>query len=68
MRLFNTELIYNKIMSNVFNKAYEIAADLTSEWYKTQEHRYVSEQEVAAIFKVFYEEALMNTKIDVLNF
>ena len=55
-------------MNNIFNKVYEIASELTREWYKTQEHRYVSEQEVAAIFKVFYEETLMNTKIDVLNF
>ena len=55
---------------NQFDKAYEVAAKFTSEWVDNQLKMGlpVSEQKMAEKFGSFYEKAVLNTVIDVLNF
>lgn len=55
---------------NIFDKAFEIASQQTHEWVEQMLAKgiHVSEYQMGAKFTVFYEEALMNTKVDVLNF
>ena len=54
----------------MFNKAYETAAELTHKWIdeKLNNGIHVTENEIAAKFGELYEEAVFNTKIDVLTF
>lgn len=55
---------------NIFDTAFEIASQQTHEWIEQMLTRgiHVSEYQIGAKFTVFYEEAIMSTKIDVLNF
>lgn len=55
---------------NIFDKAFEIASQQTQEWVDEMLANGipVSEYQMGAKFTAFYEEAVMNTKIDVLNF
>lgn len=55
---------------NIFDKAFEIASLQTREWVDQMLAKgiHVSEYQMGAKFTVFYEEAVMNTEIDVLNF
>ena len=57
-------------MNNVFDQALEIAMDRTSAWVKDQESMgmVVTEQMAANKFRVIYEQILLNTQLDVLNF
>lgn len=57
-------------MSNIFDKAYEVAAELTHKWVEDnlKNGNHVSEYQIAHKFSVFYENAVLDTKIDVLNF
>lgn len=57
-------------MSNVFDQALETAMERTSAWVKDQESMgmVVTEQMAANKFRVIYEQTLLNTQIDVLNF
>ena len=57
-------------MGNVFNKAYETAAELTHKWIdeKLNNGIHVTENEIATKFGELYEEAVLNTKINVLTF
>ena len=57
-------------MENTFNKAYETAAELTHKWIneKLNNGIHVTENEIATKFGELYEEAVFNTKIDVLIF
>jgi hypothetical protein len=57
-------------MTNTFDKAYEVAAKLTRVWIdeRLKMGICVSEKEMAEKFAKFYENALLNTMIDVLNF
>ena len=57
-------------MGNTFNKAYETAAELTHKWIDENLNNgiHVTENEIAAKFGELYEEAVLNTKIDVLVF
>lgn len=57
-------------MSNVFDQALETAMERTSAWVKDQESMgmVVTEQMAANKFRVIYEQILLNTQIDVLNF
>ena len=65
-----TELVYNIVMSNVFDQALETAMGRTSAWVRDQESMgmVVTEQMAANKFRVIYEQILLNTEIDVLNF
>ena len=65
-----TELAYNIVMNNVFDQALETAMERTSAWIKDQESMgmVVTEQMAANRFRVIYEQILLNTEIDVLNF
>lgn len=57
-------------MNNVFDQALETAMDRTSTWVKDQESMgiVVTEQMAADKFRVIYEQILLNTQLDVLNF
>lgn len=57
-------------MGNMFDKAYETAVELTHKWIdeKLNNGIHVTENEIAAKFGELYEEAVLNTKIDVLTF
>lgn len=57
-------------MSNVFDQAFETAMERTSAWVKDQESMgmVVTEQMAANKFRVIYEQILLNTQLDVLNF
>lgn len=57
-------------MSNIFDKAYEAAAELTHEWVEDniKNGNHVSEYQIARKFANFYEKVVFNTKINVLNF
>lgn len=57
-------------MGNMFNKAYETAAELTHKWIDENLDKgiHVTENEIAAKFGELYEELVLNTKIDVLIF
>lgn len=57
-------------MSNVFDQALETAMERTSAWVKDQERMgmVVTEQMAANKFRVIYEQILLNTQLDVLNF
>lgn len=57
-------------MSNVFDQTLETAMERTSAWVKDQESMgmVVSEQMAANKFRVIYEQILLNTQLDVLNF
>jgi hypothetical protein len=57
-------------MGNMFDKAYETAAELTHKWIDENLNNgiHVTENEIAAKFGELYEEAVLNTKIDVLTF
>ena len=57
-------------MSNVFDQALETAMERTSAWVKDQESMgmVVTEQMAANKFRVIYEQILLNTQLDVLNF
>lgn len=57
-------------MSNVFDQALETAMERTSAWAKEQESMgmVVTEQMAANKFRVIYEQILLNTQLDVLNF
>jgi hypothetical protein len=57
-------------MSNVFDQALETAMDRTFAWVKDQESMgmVVTEQMAANKFRVIYEQILLNTQLDVLNF
>lgn len=57
-------------MSNVFDQVLEAAMERTSAWVKDQESmgRVVTEQMAANKFRVIYEQILLNTQLDVLNF
>lgn len=57
-------------MSNVFDKAFEIAKKQTHEWVDQMLAKGipVSEYHMGAKFTVFYEAALEKVKIDALNF
>lgn len=55
---------------NIFDKAFEIASQQTREWvdHMLAKGIHISEYHIGAKFTVFCEEAIMNTKVDVLNF
>ena len=57
-------------MNNIFDQALETAMERTSAWVKDQESMgmVVTEQMAANKFSVIYEQVLLNTEIDVLNF
>ena len=57
-------------MDNVFDQALETAMERTSAWIKDQEGMgmIVTEQMAANKFRVIYEQILLNTQLDVLNF
>ena len=57
-------------MSNVFDQALETAMERTSAWVKEQESMgmVVTEQMAANKFRVIYEQILLNSQLDVLNF
>lgn len=57
-------------MSNVFDQALKTAMERTSAWVKGQEGMgmVVTEQMAANKFRVIYEQILLNTQLDVLNF
>ena len=57
-------------MNNVFDQALETAMERTSAWVKDQESMgmVVTEQMAANKFRVIYEQILLNTQLDVLNF
>ena len=57
-------------MNNVFDQALDTAMERTSAWVKAQESMgmVVTEQMAANKFRVIYEQILLNTQIDVLNF
>lgn len=57
-------------MNNVFDQALETAMERTSIWVKEHESMgmVVTEQMAANKFRVIYEQILLNTQIDVLNF
>ena len=57
-------------MSNVFGQALDTAMERTSAWVKDQESMgmVVTEQMAANKFRVIYEQILLNTQLDVLNF
>lgn len=55
---------------NIFDRAFEIASQRTHEWVQQMAAKgiQVSEYHIGAKFTVFYEEEVMSTPIDVLNF
>ena len=57
-------------MNNVFDQALETAMERTTAWVEDQERMgmVVTEQMAANKFRVIYEQILLNTQIDVLNF
>ena len=57
-------------MSNVFDLALKGAMERTSAWIKDQESMgmVVTEQMAANKFRTIYEQILLNTQLDVLNF
>ena len=65
-----TELVYNIVMNNVFDQALETAMERTSAWVKDQESMgmVVTEQMAANKFRVIYEQILLNTQLNGLNF
>lgn len=55
---------------NIFDTAFEIASQQTHEWIGQMLAKgiHVSEYQIGAKFTVFYEEAVMSAKIDILSF
>jgi hypothetical protein len=55
---------------NIFDRVLEAAMEQTGEWINSQEAMgmAVTEQMAADKFRVIYEQILLNTQIDVLNF
>lgn len=55
---------------NIFDRVIEAAMEQTGEWINSQEAMgmVVTEQMAADKFRVIYEQILLNTQIDVLNF
>lgn len=57
-------------MSNIFDQVLKTAIERASAWVKEQESMgvVVTEQMAANKFRAIYEQVLLNTQLDVLNF